>query len=941
MDEHISEFLFNNYREDNHAMKLLAWLVIDKNNTANRITARLKHAVENQKVITKPRFIRRVDKYHKFYNLNRPQPLNVLNSSKRIHSLQVCDFRGFGRLTDEDLGVKFKFNKLNNIFFAPNGGGKSSLCEVLEYQTTGDIKEAGRRKTSIKNYIRRNGKHIISLLDHTGKPIQANPDYKYNFIDRNRLQEFSLLGSNDTKFGERDVLAALVGLENFDDFLSMLVAPRSFNALSFIKNEHANKLESLESQLERLRISSSENNAELRSIKSEIIKSLGCDFKNLSERYIDNVVRIKLPHIKKYHLKLNEKKEQLKKGIPSVEIPLEHSRRILAILCNLLQKKKRIETKLNEIVYDANSIALFKLSKKILTEQKYSACPLCNTSLAEVNKDPLVNAIDILNSYVHVTNLQTCLNETLALIQKFTTIVSDALRAFLISPVNVNVDCDFKALADISNNISVSNDDVILGYMLSLDDILKSCGTLDLYNEKAKQHNVIIKNTEDALKKIISRINTAQELVSSIENNFSIYRSKKQDKGKKKNAFERLMNSIKVEKELFVEEVKYNNFLKGLNKEYEEFYKAAYDFKRTKELQILAGINNSIVHYYNEINKHDDDSEKLNDISFVYVESLKSYRLQLDINGVPADAFVRLSEGHLKSLGLAILLALAKKKQSQFIVFDDVVNAIDTEHRSNIINTFLTDPYIKRTQKIITTHDKLFWELYSNREKSLGNGEFSSFILECYPHGIHFEERDISFEGKISESLEHYDIRQALIYCRIWFESLATEHCVASELSLTASFTNRDYVKPNLLKVSLEKMYAVLIGSLGDRLENINEIKNNFLSWGIQNQEHHAFSENNYNIIHSKTSQEIQVIFDSIRKFKIQLSPTVSLVSLTDQLLSLNDKINAIENRIQSANPAVPVDVIRKWSNDKSRLVKEKEKVDELKVYCESCIPQV
>ncbi|WP_417649092.1 hypothetical protein, partial [Citrobacter freundii] len=88
------------------------------------------------------------------------------------------------------------------------------------------------------------------------------------------------------------------------------------------------------------------------------------------------------------------------------------------------------------------------------------------------------------------------------------------------------------------------------------------------------------------------------------------------------------------------------------------------------------------VHYYNEINKHDDDSEKLNDISFVYVESLKSYRLQLDINGVPADAFVRLSEGHLKSLGLAILLALAKKKQSQFIVFDDVVNAIDTEHRS-------------------------------------------------------------------------------------------------------------------------------------------------------------------------------------------------------------------------------------------------------------------
>ncbi|MFU9138286.1 hypothetical protein [Erwinia tasmaniensis] len=939
MDEHISEFLFNNYSKDNYSWKLLAWLIIDKNSTANRITGRLKHAIENQNAIAKPSFIRRIDKYQKFYDSHRPQPLNPTNSLKKINTLQVCDFRGFGRLTEEDLGVKIQFNKLNNIFFAPNGGGKSSLCEVLEYQTTGDIKEAGRRKTSIKNYIRRDGKHSITLLDHTNQAIQANPDYKFNFIDRNRLQEFSLLGSDDTKFGERDVLAALVGLENFDDFLGTLVAPKSFNALNFLKTVHENQLEVFESKLEQFRKKSSENSIELQNIKLEIIKSLGCDYKNLSERYFSNVVKIKLPHVKNYLSTMNEKKEQLRKGIPSVEIDIGKSRQVISILCNLIEKKKRIETKLKETVYDENNIALFNLSKKVLENQDYKTCPLCRTPLTEVHKDPLENSIEILNSFIYITNLQKYLTNTKSNIDKKIEIVLVKLRAFLISPTNTIINCDFNRLSEISSNLNKSNDSAIIEQLTSLDEMLFSCDMLDQYNEKSKQHNETIKNIEAALQKLNINIESTKGVISSIENNFAIYRFKTHDKKKKKEAFDGLLNSIKKEKELYLKEVEHNNFLRELQREYEDFYTKAYAFKRSKELQIIVGINNSIVHYYNEINKHDDDSEKLDSIAFVYVDSLKSYRLQLDINGVQTDAFVRLSEGHLKSLGLAILLALAKKKQSQFIVFDDVVNAIDTEHRSNIINTFLTDPYIKRTQKIITTHDKLFWELYSNREKSLGNGEFSSFILECYPHGIHYEERDISFEGKIAESLEHYDIRQALIYCRIWFESLATLHCVESELSLTASFTNRDYVKPNLIKVSLEKMYAVLIESLGDRLENINQIKNNFLSWGMQNQEHHAFSENNYNIIHSKTSQEIQVIFDSIRKFKIQLSPETSIVSLTDKILSLEDKINKIEIRIQNANPAIPADVVRKWNNDKSKFVKEKTKVVELKVYCESCLP--
>lgn len=64
----------------------------------------------------------------------------------QLASLQVKNFRGFGDLGQDDKGTFLRFSKSKNIFYAPNGGGKSSLCEALEYGTTGHIKEAVWRR---------------------------------------------------------------------------------------------------------------------------------------------------------------------------------------------------------------------------------------------------------------------------------------------------------------------------------------------------------------------------------------------------------------------------------------------------------------------------------------------------------------------------------------------------------------------------------------------------------------------------------------------------------------------------------------------------------------------------------------------------------------------------------------------------------------------------
>lgn len=939
MDEYISEFLYSNYDDNNDARKLLSWIMIDKTNNSAKITGRLKYAIETKNYLINKKFHRNLERYKQFYLAHNAPQINGTFSSRKLKSIQISDFRGFGKLNDEDLGIKLNFNKINNIFFAPNGGGKSSLCEALEFQTTGEIKEAGRRKTSVKNYIKRNGKHKITLLDFSGCEVLSSKECKFNFIDRNRLQEFSLLGSSDTKFQEKDVLAALVGLERYDEFLSKFVQPQSFNANAFISSRCSEELASHENTLIRYRNSSRENRIELKQIKVNVIDLLGVNCDKLKEHYIDVVIKDKLSYTKKVLATCTEKRDQLKKGIPSIEVPVDKARHKIFLLLRAIERKERIGKKLEEIIYNDDVINLHRISKKILELSEHDSCPLCKTPLEKVEKNPLDNSNEILNSFIRVTKLQRLLEGTNSHNETIKGVIQKYISDFQLSPLNNMIEYDVSKLLEISSNFNRMNDNGIKDALAFLDSILvNSRDAFDIYNERSVQHNHVIKNIDGTLKDLNIKIERLTTKINSVRDQFAIYESKKQNKEKKVTAFNNILETIRLTKGRCIIEKERNDFLKELSADYVIFSQKAKEFKRTKELQILAGIETSIVHYYNEINKHDDDSEKLESISFVHDSTLDSYRLQLNINGEQSDAFVKLSEGHLKSLGLSILLALAKKKQSQFIVFDDVVNAIDTEHRSNIINTFLTDSYIKNVQKIITTHDKLFWELYSNREKILGNGEFSSFILNSYSHGIHYEERDISFEGKIIDSLEHYDIRQALIYCRIWFESLASKHCVDNGLTVTASFSNRDYQKPNFIKISLEKMYATLIESLEGKLENINIIKNDFLSWGVQNQEHHAFSENNYNVIHSKTSQEIQNIFDSIRKFEIQLAPQQRLASLESKLTALEVKITSYTTRIANANPAIPIDVVRKWTNEKSKLVKEKNKTQELKKYCEDCL---
>lgn len=156
-----------------------------------------------------------------------PKELDVENESGntgndgavRISKLTVQHFRGF---SDEQT---FEFKNPYTFVYGPNGTGKSSLCEALEYGLLGSIHEADSKRIPVAEYVRnavtkKPGKHELFGDTATSKNVKLAPDanrYEFCFIEKNRIDGFARVAAN-TPSAQQSRLAALFGLEEFNAF---------------------------------------------------------------------------------------------------------------------------------------------------------------------------------------------------------------------------------------------------------------------------------------------------------------------------------------------------------------------------------------------------------------------------------------------------------------------------------------------------------------------------------------------------------------------------------------------------------------------------------------------------------------------------------------------------------------------------------------------------
>lgn len=855
---------------------------------------------------------------------------------KPLAFLQVKNFRGFGELSSDDKGSFLRFSKVKNIFYAPNGGGKSSLCEALEYGTTGHIKEADRRKTKVKNYIARGeSKMSLSLMGRDKLPISRNLTWTSCFIDHNRLHEFSLLGSKDTGSPESDVIATLFGLGELQDVVARFVKPASFNLDLFLRQDQKQAMINIDKNKANLI-------EERRSLTQKILELNDnvCAQLNLSTDQLDAVREKFLRLTKLIELKIR-RAEQLKLANTPTIISMAQIRRAGGIASRLLRIKSRIESAFLENVAGVNYRAIYEALVAIESTIEGDVCPACSTPLSNVTENPFVKARRELQALGMLEQLKNAQQRNVQRIVKLAVHISTVL-AGLDTYSRLGVSCSLRMdglkLADADFQIATDRPksaEQVLHHFTQL--LIVDSEGLATYHNACLLKNKEIEERDAQIKRLDEEVINLKKTEDAIRGLFTDKKALLRDKvsmGKK--ISELLVQQAEYQK-LEASNTQFNSFIKQLQLEYGNLYRDLLDFKLSLESVRITGIEKKATDYYKKINEHDDEHERIEAINFIKIG--ESYRIKLSDNlGKYHDAFSILSEGHLRALGLSLLLAMAEKNNFPLIVFDDVVNAIDSDHRSNIIDLLFTDPYLRRTQMVITTHDRLFWERFCIiAERHPQADQHSSSVISYTNKGIVIIDYEGGFQAKVNQALAMYDVRQALIYCRIWFESMVVEFCLDNSVSITAEFSKSSLKKNIYLQISLEKTFSLVEPHIRYDLTHFNLIKKDLVNWSGQNQEHHAFDEASLNFVHSKTSNEVIRIYDAIRLLECQLFPTKKKASCLSQLEEVEEKISQLTRQIETLTRA-PDDVQQNAHQRLALLNKRKDELNQELLYIEACV---
>jgi hypothetical protein len=205
------------------------------------------------------------------------------------------------------------------------------------------------------------------------------------------------------------------------------------------------------------------------------------------------------------------------------------------------------------------------------------------------------------------------------------------------------------------------------------------------------------------------------------------------------------------------------------------------NLKRYRDIlpqNLSSGLCEKVVEYYNLINSHDPEFERLESLSLPSVAGDK-INLRFIGEDTQKDALHVLSEGHIKVLGLSILLAKSVHEELGFLIFDDIVNAIDDDHRSGIVELLLTHPDFSEKQQIITCHGEQF---INKLEHRLGASSTSKEVkrYRFYPvdaigeRGVKVSTGDAKhYLLQAKDAYEINALKDAASKCRLAIESIA------------------------------------------------------------------------------------------------------------------------------------------------------------------------
>jgi recombinational DNA repair ATPase RecF len=653
---------------------------------------------------------------------------------RRLHQLTVGPFKGFRR------NELFDLNERVLLVYGPNGSGKSSLCEALELALLGTVQEADIRRIEPQQYFanihaRRFVTPQLTATKRDGRAIAvvANADtYRFCFVDKNRIEAFARMAARPPA-ARTELIAALFGMERFNDFASHF--NDSMDAALVCDAEHERTLNSRQQALGSDQQTVAAEQASL--MKLEQDEAAFSDSCRPGTSYADLTAWIGTPEAPGRLQELN--------GILNVAPPS-----VVGITREGLANRymaadsaaDRLDVARRQLEARSQQVSFRDLYTAVLGLQASNVdrCPACDTPLNAVTADPYQKAGAGLRDLGVLASMQEeaarCreqLQEAARFLRAdlntaFGSMNHDEQRASAVGRYILGLDQAPRAdrwWQDVYAPGSGEEAEPAL-----LEQVLEMASGIELRDQviqrQAQERQTLVQERETLLhwlRQMLERNlrrKSVTEAVGVARNR--IARFNEENAG--------LIQRVAQERQNITRD-------RPIKAAYDQLLQILRSFRNELPGLLMTGLNDLARDLYNEFNHHDPDVDKL---ASLHLPLTGEQRIDIAFRGDAQrrlDALAVLSEGHIRCLGLAILLAKALTTGCSLIIFDDAINAIDHDHRSGIRRAIFEGDRFREVQVILTCHSNEFIKDIQNYLPQHSREDCSLYVIKHHAGDHH------------------------------------------------------------------------------------------------------------------------------------------------------------------------------------------------------------
>jgi len=630
---------------------------------------------------------------------------------QRLRQLTLGPFRGFR--TPEP----FDLQRRVILFYGPNGSGKTSFCEGLEYSLLGAVEEADTRRIDARTYLanvhaNRFEAPALEATDHQNRtePVRASADtYRFCFIEKNRIDAFSRLAARPPA-QRTELIATLFGMEKFNEFvnhfnesidLQLVLTGAKHLELTNLRNTLATDHATVDGEGQASQNLTNEEAA------LALSYSEGISYTELKARIGTTDAPSRLQEL-----------ENILNAVPPAAIGLTRQ----GLLDDFEAARRHHEERggiIAKLQARSSQVSFKDLYTAVLALQTTEGdrCPACDTPLVgqvHVAVNPYIKAAEGIAQLKELNELQEerdAAQDEVATASRELRRQLATLSAFVASQGEQDTHLgryldglaaepaeDWWATiypARLAQEANAAADTVSLEQILAAADRVAMQDAASLLALQERQRNIDERDRLNEFRLLVQAQDLRrQQLIDDVA-------AARGRIGAFDTTNARLIGEVAQETQDIARDA-------PIKAAYDRFLAMLRNYRNQLPGTLMAGLNDTAMNLYNEFNQNDLNQDKL---EALHLPVTGEQKIEISFRGNPhgrVDALRILSEGHIRCLGLAILLAKSLNLQCPLIVFDDAINAIDHDHRSGIRETIFESDYFAQTQLIVTCHSDEF-----------------------------------------------------------------------------------------------------------------------------------------------------------------------------------------------------------------------------------------